>query len=344
VLIGLHWIASAPNPGDSVTSFAASTVRKTLLEVPWFPRLDYFARYVDWQPYSWLMMALGLVIALLRRRFAIAALSLSLVPLVFYRNAFPYYYVVMLAPASVLAGYAVAEIAEFVRPRASALVASSLVSALWIGFLIQAVQFASPLAFDDQVFQRQVIAGVHQIFPAPVSYIDRCGMVPSFRKANFFMSTWGMESYRAANEPFMLEALSNHKPAFVLSNTPSLNPENVGPYGLLPEDREVLAKYYLDYWGPVRVAGVRVLLESSTPATVTVPFAADYRLETTHSVLVDGERRVNGDVISVPEQGVTISPVATDGVAPISVTLVLASAQPAPDYALPPNVGLFRGL
>ena len=55
----------------------------------------------------------------MRRDFGIAALGLSLLPLAFYRNAFPYYYVVMLAPASVLAGYAVAQIWElFAHARA----------------------------------------------------------------------------------------------------------------------------------------------------------------------------------------------------------------------------------
>jgi hypothetical protein len=343
MLIGLHWIAIAPVPLDSVTGFAASSASKTLLEPPWFPRFDYFARYIDWQPYSWLMIALGTVIALMRRRFVLAALSLSLLPLVFYRNAFPYYYVVMLAPASVLAGYAVAEISRLVRPRASPRVAGSLVLALWIGFLIPAVRFASPLTFDDQALQREVIAVVHEIFPAPVNYIDRCGMVPSFRKANFFMSTWGMENYRAANEPFLPKTLRNHRPAFVLSNTPSLSPENTGPYGLLPEDRELLAKYYLDYWGPIRVAGARALIESPNPSTVTVPFAADYRLEVTDSVLVNGALHVNGDVIAVPAEGVAISSAARSGAKTISVTLVLASARPAPRHELP-GVNLFRGL
>jgi hypothetical protein len=343
VLIGLHWAAIAPVAADSVTNFAASSARKTLLEPPWFPQYGYFARYVDWQPYSWLMIGLGTVLAVLRRRFVLAALSLSLLPLLFYRNAFPYYYVVMLAPASVLAGYAVAAIWDLVRVRVSALVAGSLLSALWIGFLIQAVQFASPLAFDDQVLQRQVIAGVHQIFPTPVSYIDRSGMVPSFRKVNFFMSTWGVETYRAVGKPFMPEALSRHRPAFVLANTPFLSSENTGRYGLLSEDRELLAKYYVDYWGPVRVAGAHASIGSTNQSTVTVPFAADYRLQTTGAVFVNGALRVDGDVIAVPAEGVTISSAAGSGAEPISVTLVLASARPPPrEY--PAGFRLFRNL
>ena len=175
VLIGLHWLAISPVPSDSVTGFAGSVARKTLLDVPWFPRFDFFARSFDWQPFPWLLIALGAVVALVRRDFGIAVLGLSLLPLAFYRNAFPYYYVVMLAPASVMAGYAVAQIWAFVRPHASAVVSNSLIAALGVGLLIQALQFASLLAFDDQILQRQIVAAAHRIFPEPVNYIDRCG-------------------------------------------------------------------------------------------------------------------------------------------------------------------------
>ena len=65
-------------------------------------------------------------------------------------------------------------------------------------------------------------------------------MVPSFRKVNFFMSTWGMEDYRVRGEPFITQALRDHQPAFVLWNTASLSPENTGAYGLLPEDRNLI--------------------------------------------------------------------------------------------------------
>ena len=59
VLIGLHWLAISPAPSDSLAGFAAASVRKTLLDLPWFPRFDYFARYFDWQPFSWLVIGLG---------------------------------------------------------------------------------------------------------------------------------------------------------------------------------------------------------------------------------------------------------------------------------------------
>ena len=112
---------------------------------------------------------------------------------------------------------------------------------------------------------------------------------------------------------------------------------------MLPEDRELLGKYYLEYWGPIRVAGARGVLESSSPLTVTVPFAADYRLVTTEPVLVNGELRTDGDVISVPAEGIALAR-APDSTAEVtSVTLVLASVRPAPSGDLA-QMPIFRGL
>jgi hypothetical protein len=289
------------------------------------------------------MIGMGAVIALCRRQFVVALLALSLSPLIFYRNAFPYYYVVMLAPVSVLAGYGIEELWKLVRQRASATAAGSLVAALWIGLLVAGLRSAPLLAFDDQVLQRQIVAAAHQIFPDPVSYIDRCGMISSFRKANFFMSTWGMENYRARGEAFMPVTLQKDQPAFVLSNTESLNPRNGGRYGLLPEDRESLGRFYIGYWGPIRVAGAHAVVESQNPQTMPVPFAGDYRILTARPVLLNGAVHSNGDVIAVPAQGATIARMPEDADWSIPVVLVLASARPPP--AIEPAPGpLFRGL
>ena len=77
LLIGLHWLVISPVQADSMASVATASVRKTLFDVPWFPRSDYFTRYFSWQPFSWLMIGGGAALALMRRRFIIAALALS---------------------------------------------------------------------------------------------------------------------------------------------------------------------------------------------------------------------------------------------------------------------------
>jgi hypothetical protein len=336
-LIGLHALSVKPEESQSIANFAASTAGTTLLETPWFPRLAYFLRYFDWQPLPWILIAVGTGIALVRRRFDVAALSLSLLPLAFYRNAFPYYFVVMLAPASILVGWAFAEISTITRQRASEWVTSSLITVLWLGTVFNGLRYLDRLVFDDQRLQRDVIAGIHQIFPEPVSYIDRCGMVSSFRKAGFFMSTWGLDVYRDRNTAVMRSTLATQEPAFVLVNAPALSPTYGDQLGLLAEDQELLASHYVDYWGPVRVAGADLTLHGPTTIRVTVPFAGSYRLATTEPLIIDDRVRVNGDLIEVPAQGVEMARAAGSSAGPAQIRLVLASAKPAPD---PEPIGL----
>jgi hypothetical protein len=297
-----------------------------------------------WQPLSWSLIAIGTVIALVRRNFAVATLALALLPIAFYRNAFPYYYVVMLAPAVILAGYALQEIMVVVRSRTNTWVASSLLVAIWLGLLYQGIGKVNRLLVDDQVIQQSLISGIHGIFPEPVNYVDRCGMISSFRKVNFFMSTWGMENYRASGVPFMPDAIRNSRPAFVLVNTGALNPANRGPGGLLPEDAELVDRYYPTYWGPVRVAGARAVLKGSAAGRLDVPFADEYRVFASQPVLIDGVLRENGSVVRVSESGVVAqaAETATEG-DETAVLLFLASAQPPPAMRLP-NVPLFGGL
>jgi hypothetical protein len=344
VLLGLHALSAAPGAADSLAGAAGGAARKTLLESPWFPRIRFLEVYVRWQPLHWLLIALGTLIAIKRRRFDVASLALALLPIAFYRNAFAYYYVVMLAPASVLAGYAVHEMRALVRLRASATITSALVGTIWIGLLYQGLAGLHRLNVDDQVIQRRLIAGVHEVFPQPVNYVDRCGMISSFRKVNFFMSTWGMETYRARNMPFMRDAIRNHQPAFVLVNSSFLDPNQRFEGGLLPDDYELIARYYPKYWGPLRVAGASARFKSTEERLLTVPFPAEYRIRTDSPIRVDGVLRSDGEVVFVSEAGIRVSALeAADGVDPVLFQLFLATAKPPPNEQLP-NVPLFSGL
>jgi hypothetical protein len=342
-LLGLHALSVKADDVQSVANVASSSVDKTLVQTPWFPRADYLRRYIDWQPVPWILIAVGTAIALARRRFDVASMSLSLLPLAFYRNAFPYYFVVMLAPASVLAGWAFAELAAMTRRHASEWVASSLVAVLWLGSVFNGVRYFDRLNFDEQAQQREVLVGIHQIFPEPVAYIDRCGMVSSFTKANFFMSSWGFDAYSARGAPVMRSILAAQQPAFVLVNVPALSPTHSAQPALLPEDQEVLAKHYVSYWGPVRVAGADVALAGTSAQRVTVPFAAKYRVITAEPVMIDDRVRVDGDIIEVPERGVDMARTDETAGEPVQVRLVVATAQ-LPPAAEPIGFPLFKNL
>jgi len=344
LLLFMHSLSVTPADMDTLVSDAGAAASKTLLETPWFPMFSYFEAYLRWQPLQWLLIGLGTVMALAHRKFLVASLALALLPLSFYRNAFPYYYVVMLAPAAILAGYAVQEVMALVRPKVSAWVACALLATVWVGLLYQGIGKVDRLFVDDQVLQRSLLSGIHEIFPEPVNYVDRCGMVPSFRKVNFFMSSWGMESYRRRGEPFMPGSIGEHRPAFILENTPALNPDRMGERGLLPEDRALVAEYYPRYWGPVRVAGASTTIDPLEPVTLRVPFPDLYRIRSNGPIRIDGVRREDGEIVSVPASGVTVEAAQSSSrPAATSVTLFLAAANPPPPHDLPPWP-LFSGL
>lgn len=340
-LIFLHWLTVSSVPTESVTSFGSRAAVKTLVDVPWFPRLDYLRRYVHWQPLPWLLILLGTLAAIARRRFDLASLSLALLPIAVYRNAFPYYYVVMLGPASVLAASFVQQMRDLVARWSRGGLASAFVGVIWLGLLYQGLAYIGRLRFDDQGHQRMLVAAVHQVFPEPVNYIDRCGMISSFRKVNFFMSTWGMDSYRDRNEPFMPAAIRDSRPAFVLVNSSALNPNRPSDSGLLPADYESIELFYPKYWGPLRVAGGSAKLAGAISVRIRVPFPAEYRIAATGPILVDGRPTKHGDVVNVPAEGVIVS--AASSADETRVRLFLAVAQPPPNEQLP-SVSLFVNL
>jgi len=344
VLLLAHWLSVRSVPAAGVADFGSRAARKAVMDMPLFPRRQTLLGYLDWQPLAWMLILLGTVSALWRRKFDLAALSLALLPVVFYRNSFAYFYVVMLAPASVLAGFALMQLRDFVQSRQRPAVVLTMLIVISAGLLYQGLRFSARLNVDEQATQRTLLHAVHEVFPQPVNYVDRCGMVSSFRKVNFFMSTWGMETYRTRNEPFMRNAIRDRRPAFVLVNSPFLNPNQRFRDGLLPEDYDLIARYYPRYWGPMRVAGASAVVGREVPVKMTVPFPASYRVWSQQPVLIDGVEHAHGDVVKVTTEGVSVllapSNVDNDN---RTVRLFLASARPPPEAAFP-RIPIFTGL
>jgi hypothetical protein len=343
ILLWLHSLTIPTPPTEPVTAYGGRVASKMLLEVPWFAQGSVLQRYFSLQPLSWLLLALGAVAAVARREFTLAAFSLSLLPVAIYRNAFPYFYVVMLAPAVPLAGYAMQELRKSFRAR-SAAYALALFALVAAGIFYQTGAPVRRMWDDEQSHQRMLVSAVHGMFTEPVTYVDRCGMIATFRKANYFMSTWGLEEYRRRGQPFMQKALRERHPAFVLVNTPYLDPGTGGPYGLLPEDRRLIRDYYPVYWGPVRVAGAEGRLEGRKAVTLTVPFASRYRLTSDQPVRIRETIYRDGDVVDIPDGGLTLEvTVVAESAAGSRVALFLAEANPRPEASLP-DVPIFTGL
>ncbi len=340
-LLALHasTVAEAAEPAKALAARAFSA---TVIDMPFAPRRDYLVRLVAEDPWFWAGALAGLLVAARLRAWSAAALALALAPLLFYRNAFPYYYPVMMAPAAVLVGLVAERLLQARSPRTRApalLVLSAGVAAILAG----AYDSLMTLRFSDQEAQRNIIAAVHRIFPEPVPYIDHSGMIASFPKVNFFMSTWGVEAYRRAGRDFMPDALAGRCPPLLLVDHPVLSPGTLLYRQLSETDRRLMEAGYVDYWGPIRVAGTALELTGEGPHPLRVPCSGEYRVETDGVVLLEGRPLVDGEVVKL-EAG-RDNAVDGDAAGPSAawLRLVWAGAN-EPPAELPPKPGLYAPL
>jgi hypothetical protein len=328
---------------ESAGDFAARAVTTTLLDVPIAPRAHYFQRLVLEDAVYWLALSAGLLVAIRRRKFAAASCILSLLPVLFYRNAFPYYYTVMIAPVSILIALFADEILREAERRGATRIGVFATAVLGLLLVQHAWENLMALRFDEQAKQRSVIAAVHKVFPAPVPYIDHSGMMASFPKANFFMSSWGIETYLRLGRNFLPEVLEKYRPPLLLVNHGVLQPGALLFRQLSEVDQQLLVSSYVDYWGPLKVAGVEVLIPAGQATSARLPFPGRYRIESSAEILVDGKRFRPGETIDTGDSIHLVLETVPPFQVATTARLVWAAAQDRPSE-LPPDLPLYSPL
>ena len=297
LLYAWHVSTLAPASAAEAQAHLSESYRATLAETPFFPRLGYFLRSTVENPVHWLALLLGIsAVAANGRRngrtrtLLLLSFLLPLGALLFYRNAFPYFYAFMLAPAAVLFAAAAS------RPE--------LERHVWAPALVM----GGAALFHHQgslsaanVSQRQAVEAVHAMFPQPVPYLDRCSMIGSFPQSGIFLSTWWIENYLAAGRPLVRDLLVRTQPVFVIANSPVLaaaleaRSPAPGDGRLLDADGTVLRSNYVHHWGPIWVAG-KTLHAGPAPAPTEFLIAGNYRFEGRAPLLIDGRAVAPGNV------------------------------------------------
>jgi hypothetical protein len=277
----------------------SGSLDKTIGQSHLMPGLIWLTRSLLESPLNWLALIGGIAVvaqAPWRRphpkswpaAVGLLSFALPLSTLLFYRNAFPYYYAFILAPASVI----VAPFAEQLAKRVNLPLVAALLFA--IGVVKNLAPFSPVLGA-----QRMTLDAVHRIFPEPVDYIDRCSMVASSRKHGFFMSSWGTEVYRDAGRPVMKDILVRERPPLLLVNSPiiasALADDGADPR-MLPEDATTLRENFIPHWGAVWVAGKRLAV-TTEPTNFQMLIAGRYTLEAEAPVSIDGNLYQPGEVV-----------------------------------------------
>lgn len=333
--------------GDSLGR-VGSAIGKTLVERDFLNAILTFKLALRQNPVFWLAAALGLVACLLglfrsadrpRANWAtLLALGATLASLGVYTQSFAYYYPFMLAPAAALCGAALSLFPARIRPGV-ATVGGALLGAFML------LHYAVALEQDNRA-QRRVLVAVHQIFPRPTAYIDRCSMVSSYPKYGPFMSVWGMQGYYRRGVPIMRGILEAHQPRFLIANRELLDLDALGPgdygpahFGLFEEDAELLKANFLRHWGPIYVAGKQLAVSAQAPSRpFEILIEGPYTVESAVPVELDGRAVRPGEVVTLAPGAHRLRLIE----APAEVTLRWGDHLYRPE-APPPEGPLFHG-
>ena len=311
---------------------ASAALGKTALFSDLFPREYHIRIFFRDSLLFWPALAVGaccalydLVFANRARGAAVLLFALPIASLLFYRNAYPYFFPYIMAPVALIAGAAFVRAA---RPLATVIVAFVALYVL--------VNEAPRYLGKDQEAQRVVHAAAIAAFPEPVPYIDRAGMVPSYPKVGYFMTSWGIESAQATGRDVIADTIVRSQPQFVIVNAPSLEDALSPVEGLRPKirlsdtDAESLRDNFIHHWGALWVAG-KELAVGPQQSTFELVIAGEYTVEcSVPSVRVDGKAVACGDTVTleVGEHAISAGEVGT-------VTLRIGKDLPRPDSPMP---------
>jgi len=323
-----HVAPLAPEARSAPTD-AGSALRTTLLAGA-VPRAAELAHWASRSLVPLALVAVGLAAAARQGRTRATALGLFAAPLLsvlLYRNAYPYFFPFILAPAMMVASFGGSALTRR-SPAVMALLAAAAASL-----------FAQTLAAlpQDQRVQRAVIAAVHTAFPEPVPYIDRAGMIASSPREGLFMSSWGLSKYRRADEPVFAEIIDRAAPPLVIANVDTLDAALRGrrvraDRALLAADAAILRETYVPHWGPIWVAGKRLRLGAGERRPVEIRIPGPYTVESDAPVLVDGRRLPPGAVLDL-DRGTHL----LEATRPGDLVLRYGRSLPRPEAPPPPG-------
>ncbi|KIO36732.1 ArnT family glycosyltransferase [Shewanella sp. cp20] len=306
ILYSWHSFTISGVSGGTNAGAMLDAADKTLSQRQLFPRWHYFQYSLTTDFGYWFTLALGIGFVVFsyfkQTQFSremslkLFGISLPLVTLLFYRNAFPYYYTFMLASVSVLSAVAWDGARGYLNHRLCRFIFFILASLFTVSIVVNGLVLPTKRSLN---YQRQFIDEVHKVFPEPVAYIDCCSMVSRYSKQGFFMSTWGYEDYYTRGVPVIQSAIEKNTPVFVIANSHYLNAlKGVNSNdGLLDQDTKALKSNYIHHWAELYVAGkVLKFAKGDKEQEIQISIEGEYTLEGSFDVGIDGHTWKSGQV------------------------------------------------
>ena len=308
-----HKSSLAVEPIQQAVASIDHGYNKTINFTQIFPKVGYFRSSLKSDFVYWIAIGFGLFITaksikdttFMDRATAliIIAMVFPLITILFYRNAYPYYYTFIMASTSILCGVAWDAMPWQKQPNIAKLfVVFSLFS-----IVVRIITYGYILPYTKNLnHQKNILSVIHKVFPEPVPYIDRCSMVSSYPKVGMFMSTWGLENYREANMPILSQTITKEQPKFLVVNINQLDPlltseqrqNTIHPdYDLLQEDIAVLRDNYIQHWGKLFVPGKKLQLNKDEISYFNILIEGIYTVESSIAVIINNNEVMPGETI-----------------------------------------------
>ncbi|WP_340586669.1 hypothetical protein [Erythrobacter alti] len=231
-------------------------------------------------------------------RVVLAGLAAPILWVLFYENTYPYFYTFMLAPVAVALAAGIGPIADRYGSAKFAVFCAAIASVTWAG--------DGPSRLDTQ---RDLQATISDMFAEPVNYFDFPDFLPDHRKANFFMTNWGMENYIQRSEPEFRDTMLETEVPLLLTIEEAANPTLFAVMHDLPQSRlfhpadiAALRETYRHVWGPAYLAGT--VLEPGETRVWTVFVPGTYTVE--GSLEIEGQSYRDGALVTLGRGSVVL--------------------------------------
>lgn len=312
LLAALHWWARGSGEAKSERAVGDYAQGMFGFRLP-IHRYSILERTLEDDPSAWFLVLAGGVLLLaatlrpradVRRSAALAFLAgAPLLSVLIYRNAWPYYVAgVLMVSVSWIATVPARWLSATRLPVRAGVVLGLLGFSMYSGL----ESYSWYLGINERLLgeQRRVIAAVKAIFPEPVPYIDRCGMLASFPKVNPFITTLTAGRYRARGVPRFEELLRRAQPPLLLVNINALDPSREwrsGAHALMRQDLALLSANFVPHWGPIWVAGKNLTLQAEEEASFEMLIGGTYTLEAEQPLSIDGRLVQPGQTVQLAQ-------------------------------------------
>lgn len=314
IIINKFHISTIPDMSIATQFDSISKIYSTfILPKQFFPQFKIFLLLYKFDRITWLLLSSGIILLIIDcakkpyvlKNIGLFSLLIPLFSILIYRNAFPYFYVFAMPPATIFCGYLLWKLIHSVKFKHQ-IIYFVLIVVFGSVIFKNLVTYYASINSNQIGFQKEILNVIHKMFPDPVPYIDGSFMVSSFPDTDLFLSSAGMEGYLKVGEPIMEGLLTAKKPRFLLANIAHLNLHSEAPaksykgVSLMIKDWQILKDNFIHHWGPIWVTGKQFKFKNKNEIKrfkIAVP--GIYTTEGNENVLIDGRLIQIGDVVSL---------------------------------------------